>query len=132
MIDNKTKVVLIFVLILSGINYYLYSKHMNELKDYTYELDDDIREIEDFKRSYQRLRVTLGEVRNSFKDYDNEKTHHLPNKYIIARYYNELESDIDKLEYDEQEFPNLNFLPDEEHQAMNESFQRGQNEHKLD
>ena len=33
MIDNKTKIVLAFVIILSGINYYLYSKHMKELKD---------------------------------------------------------------------------------------------------
>ena len=33
MIDNNTKAVFVFVLILSGINYYLYSKHMNELKD---------------------------------------------------------------------------------------------------
>ena len=33
MIDNKTKIVLAFVLILAGVNYYLYSKHMNELKE---------------------------------------------------------------------------------------------------
>jgi len=33
MIDNKTKIVLAFVLILAGVNYYLYSKHMKELKD---------------------------------------------------------------------------------------------------
>jgi hypothetical protein len=33
MLDNKSKFILSFVLILSGINYYLYSKKINELKD---------------------------------------------------------------------------------------------------
>lgn len=33
MIDKNTKVVFVFVLILSAVNYYLYSKHMKELKD---------------------------------------------------------------------------------------------------
>ena len=33
MLDNKDKIVIGFVLILSTINYYLYSKKMNELKD---------------------------------------------------------------------------------------------------
>jgi len=33
MLDNKSKIILSFVLILAGINYYLYSKKMNELKD---------------------------------------------------------------------------------------------------
>jgi len=33
MLDNKSKIILSFVLILAGVNYYLYSKKMNELKD---------------------------------------------------------------------------------------------------
>jgi hypothetical protein len=31
--ENKDKVILIFVLTLASVNYYLYSKKMNELKD---------------------------------------------------------------------------------------------------
>jgi len=33
MIDKNTKVVFVFVLILSAVNYYLYAKRMKELKD---------------------------------------------------------------------------------------------------
>lgn len=32
-IENRDKIILVFVLALAGINYYLYSKKMNELKD---------------------------------------------------------------------------------------------------